>query len=182
MWNYLFFLPFHEFRATILFEKDNYTKSVKNDRMGASAILHMELLTDHDKNTNLGFFFKLFTKRVLFSNYLSRGSIFIYIVSKTGCNSTGSWHVTLSCCAKKLCAMGCYSCSDTTTFRQAMLACVVLTAFSSVWPAEKVLWHVSWSNLLLKWPKYNILRHYYRRNTYLYKPLFPFHPNFLSLL
>jgi len=45
----------------------------------------------------------------------------------------------------------------------------VLTALDSAWPAEKVLWHVSWSNPLLKLPKYNVLRHYYQRNTCLYK-------------
>jgi len=33
-------------------------------------------------------------------------------------------------------AMGYYSCSGATTFREAMSACVVLTAFGSVWPAD----------------------------------------------
>ena len=109
------------------------------------------------------------------------GSVFICIAPKAGTQFNGELTCSIELLCQQLCAMSCYRWSGVITFGQTLSACVVLTVFSSVWPAEKVLCHISWSNPLLKFPKYNVLRHYYQRNTCLYKPSFSFHPDTLTL-
>ena len=72
--------------------------------------------SSRSKSISLGSFSKLFTKKGLFWNYLPRGSIFICIAPKTGAQFNEELTCGIQLLCQKLCAMGCYSCSGTTTF------------------------------------------------------------------